>query len=54
MYAKLLEKNEFIAHPESGVTIVNGLSSVGMTLSFGLAEEVISQTVKKEMAIAST
>jgi FAD dependent oxidoreductase TIGR03364 len=43
IYPKLKGKTEFIAKPESGVTIINGLSGAGMTLSFGLAEEVISQ-----------
>jgi FAD dependent oxidoreductase TIGR03364 len=41
IYAKLPGKTEFITHPEAGVTIVNGLSGAGMTLSFGLGEEVI-------------
>lgn len=42
VYAKLAGKTEFIAEPEANVTIVNGLSGAGMTLSFGLAEENIS------------
>lgn len=44
IYPKLPGKTEFIAHPESGVTIVNGLSGAGMTLSFGLAMEVLGVT----------
>ena len=43
IYSKLKGKAEFITRPESGVTIINGLSGAGMTLSFGLAEEVVGQ-----------
>jgi glycine/D-amino acid oxidase-like deaminating enzyme len=45
IYAKLPGKTEFVAHPEAGVTIVNGLSGAGMALSFGSGEEVILQTL---------
>ncbi|MEM9447973.1 MAG: TIGR03364 family FAD-dependent oxidoreductase [Cyanobacteria bacterium P01_E01_bin.6] len=45
VYAKLPGKSELIVHPESGVTVVNALSGAGMTLSFGLAEEVVSQAL---------
>ncbi len=40
-YAKLPGHTEFVAHPTEHVTIVNALSGAGMTLSFGLAEEVL-------------
>ena len=42
IYPKLKGKTEFVTSPEGGVTIINGLSGAGMTLSFGLAEEVVS------------
>ncbi|NET43644.1 TIGR03364 family FAD-dependent oxidoreductase [Okeania sp. SIO2B3] len=43
IYAKLPGKTEFIAQPETGVTIINALSGAGMTLSFGLATEVVEK-----------
>jgi D-hydroxyproline dehydrogenase subunit beta len=45
VYPKLPGKTEFIAHPEPGVTIITGLSGAGMTLSFGLAEAVVADTL---------
>ena len=48
VYAKLPGKTEFIVHPESGVTIINALSGAGMTLSFGLAEEIVTNTIKSQ------
>lgn len=43
IYPKMTDgATECVISPEDGVTIINGLSGAGMTLSFGLAEEVIN------------
>ena len=43
IYPKITNgETEFIHHPQQGVTIVNGIGGAGMTLSFGLAEEIIN------------
>jgi hypothetical protein len=43
IYAKMTHgETEFIHKPQAGVTIVNGMGGAGMTLSFGLAEEIIN------------
>ena len=34
---------EFVLETEPGVTIINGLGGNGMTLSFGLCEQIIAQ-----------
>ncbi|WKN29877.1 TIGR03364 family FAD-dependent oxidoreductase [Porifericola rhodea] len=45
IYPKLPGKTELIAHPTEVVTIVNALSGAGMSLSFGLGEEVVAATL---------
>jgi len=43
IYAKLTNGGtEYISRPESGVTIINGLGGAGMTLSFGLCEQLFT------------
>ncbi len=37
---------EIVVRPESGVTIINGLGGNGMTLSFGLCDEVVGGTYR--------
>lgn len=45
VYAKLPGYTEWVVQPEPNVTVVNALSGAGMTLSFGLAEKVLSASV---------
>ena len=42
IYPKLHGETEYVFDPENGVTIVNAMSGAGMTLSFGLAEEIVA------------
>ena len=43
VYPSLNGKSELIVHPEIGVTVVQITNGLGMTMSFGLAEELIGQ-----------
>ncbi len=48
-YAKMEDgRTEIVVHPQQGVTIINGLGGAGMTLSFGLCEQVICGTFKED------
>jgi FAD dependent oxidoreductase TIGR03364 len=45
IYPKMTNgQSEVVLKPESGVTIINGLGGNGMTLSFGLCDEVVGDT----------
>ena len=45
IYSKMTNgETEFVYSPEPGVHIINGLGGAGMTLSFGLAEEILEKT----------
>lgn len=41
VYPKLAGRTDFVLEVEPGIRIVNGLSGAGMTMSFGLAQELV-------------
>ena len=44
IYSKMTNgQTELVCNPEPGVIIINGLGGAGMTLSFGLAQEVVDK-----------
>ncbi len=43
VYPKVQGNSDLVIKPETGVLIVNGLGGAGMTLAFGLAEEIIER-----------
>ncbi len=45
VYAKHPTQPFWVAHPADGVTVVTGVGGAGMTLSFGLAEQVIDDVI---------
>ncbi len=44
IYAKHPTKAYFVVRPADGVTVSTGVGGAGMTLSFGVAEQVVKQT----------
>jgi FAD dependent oxidoreductase TIGR03364 len=46
IYAKCPNRSEFVRVVSDQITVVNGLGGAGMTLSFGLAEEVVGGTYR--------
>jgi len=48
VYAKHPDKPYVFVHPEPDVTVITGVGGAGMTLSFGLAEKIVSNVLDVE------
>lgn len=52
VYAKMMDgRTELVLEPENGVTIINGLGGAGMTLSFGLCEQIVAKSHKTSLSL---
>lgn len=45
IYAKDMKNGLFVTEPDKGVKIVNGIGGIGMTTSFGVAQEIIEEFI---------
>jgi len=53
VYPKLTNgQTEWVIEPENGVMVINGLGGAGMTLSFGLCEQLIQSRASSQATIA--
>ena len=43
VYTKLAGRQDFVARPQPGVTIVQVTNGLGMTQAFGLGEEIVAE-----------
>lgn len=54
IYPKLTNgQSHLVVEPEKGVTVINGLGGAGMTLSFGLCEQLINQKQLSDQTVIS-
>ena len=53
-YVKHPSEPYVVVRPEEGVSLVTGLGAHGLTLSFGMAERIVSQTLDARSAVGAT